>query len=609
MTDYFLFPAPRQIQLSKETFRFDNRSLIVADPNVSQPFKQHVHRFAGHCSKTFSRSFCVTAGVSDQSLVFLRIDVQSKKICAQGYTLTAANTGMLLEASDEAGAYYGLQTLAQIIDQAGSSIHGLTIRDWPDFPNRGFMLDISRCKVPSMKTLFKYADMLAMFKMNQFQLYMEHTFAFTKHETVWFDSSPITPEEILTLDAYCKERYIELVPNFNSFGHFERWLRHPEYVHLAECPDGFVYPWDGRKSPWGSVLKPDLACIQFIDTLYKELLPNFTSNQFNVGCDETWELGSGWSKPLCEKKGKQQVYLDHLLRIHKLVKRYGRTMMFWGDIILHEPTLIKRLPRDGIALNWGYEASHPFDKEGAIFERSGIPYYVCPGTSSWCSITGRTANAIDNCNNAAFQGLRHGACGYLITDWGDGGHHQYLPISYVGMLAGAAASWCFSTNKNSDIAGAINRFIVHDTTGIAGQVLLDIGRVLELSPDRLSNNSIFNALLFWDDPFKKMPKTKAAHLKACLKRLEELGSKLADAHPRSSDGALVKEEITNAIAMARFAANKGLLILHDRSSDKPTDANHVLQHIIGKHEELWLKRNRCGGLNESSGILRKQLLL
>jgi hexosaminidase len=91
------------------------------------------------------------------------------------------------------------------------------------------MLDISRSKVPTLATLRDLAGRLASWKINQLQLYMEHTFPYTGHEDVWRDASPISPDEILSLDAYCRERHIELVPNQNTLGHFERWLRHGRY--------------------------------------------------------------------------------------------------------------------------------------------------------------------------------------------------------------------------------------------------------------------------------------------------------------------------------------------------------------------------------------------
>ncbi len=75
------------------------------------------------------------------------------------------------------------------------------------------------------------------------------------------------------------------------------------------------------------------------------------------------------------------------------------------------------------------------------FAESGLEFHVCPGTSSWNSITGRTENAINNLRNAGVQGLAAGATGFLNTDWGDNGHLHYLPVSYLGFLYGACSSW------------------------------------------------------------------------------------------------------------------------------------------------------------------------
>jgi len=113
----------------------------------------------------------------------------------------------------------------------------IDINDWPDFPNRGVLLDISRDKVPTMKTLYELVDLLSEWKINQFQLYTEHTFAYRNHGVVWDKAGPMTGEEILALDMYCRERFVELVPNQNSFAHMERWLKHKEYLHLAERED------------------------------------------------------------------------------------------------------------------------------------------------------------------------------------------------------------------------------------------------------------------------------------------------------------------------------------------------------------------------------------
>ena len=73
-----------------------------------------------------------------------------------------------------------------------------------------------------------------------------------------------------------------------------------------------------------------------------------------MSADETFELGKGKSKEACEEKGVGRVYLEYLLKIHKLVSERGKKMMFWGDIIANHPDLVPELPKDIIALEWGY---------------------------------------------------------------------------------------------------------------------------------------------------------------------------------------------------------------------------------------------------------------
>ena len=91
-----------------------------------------------------------------------------------------------------------------------------------------------------------------------------------------------------------------------------------------------------------------------------------------------------------------------------------------------------------------------------LIAEAGLPFHVCPGTSSWNSIAGRTRNCLGNLHSAAQHGLRHGATGYLITDWGDNGHWQYQPISYLGFAAGAGLSWCRTSNEGADWAAALD---------------------------------------------------------------------------------------------------------------------------------------------------------
>jgi len=99
------------------------------------------------------------------------------------------------------------------------------------------MLDISRGKVPTLETLYKVVDLLSDLKYNHLQLYIEgFSFGYPSFKHLWENTEiPIKPNEFRQLDAYCKDNYIELVPNQNSVGHMGAWLATEEYKDLAEC--------------------------------------------------------------------------------------------------------------------------------------------------------------------------------------------------------------------------------------------------------------------------------------------------------------------------------------------------------------------------------------
>lgn len=393
----------------------------------------------------------------------------------EGYTLTIRKSGIQIHYLEEAGLRAALATLRQLFREYRRHLPCLTIRDHPDFAKRGVMLDISRGRVPNLGTLLHLVDLLASFKINEFQLYTEHTFAYRNYRPVWNGWGPLTGTEIRELDARCKELGIDLVPNQNSFGHLRYWLEYPPLKKLAEVSEPYESA-DGTFLRYPTTLSPNHpGTLPFLRALYDELLPNFSSPNFNVGCDETWDLGRGQSRELCERKGKGPVYLDFLKKIHREVSVHHRRMMFWGDIILHYPKLLKELPKEVIALNWGYEKEHPFDREAGLFARSKLAFYVCPGTSTWMSLIGRHDTAFANLRQAAQAGRKHGALGYLNTDWGDGGHPQPLAVSYLPYVMGAAVSWCERSFDESLLAPVLSRDVFSDPTQRVARAALALG--------------------------------------------------------------------------------------------------------------------------------------
>ncbi len=516
---------------------------------------------------------------------------------AQSYRLAIRPDGIEMAAADDAGAHYAAMTLRQLRRVCDGPLPCGTIEDWPDFPVRGIMLDISRCKVPKMETLFRLVDEFSEWKINRLELYTEHTFSYRNHREVWQHADPMTAEQIRELDNFCRARFVELVPNQNCFGHLARWLTHPRYRDLAETPNGHTAWGEFRNYPCS--LNPlDPRSIELVAEMLSELLPNFSSRNVNVGCDETVDLGQGRSKSECERIGKGRVYLDFLLKIYELTKRQGRTMHFWGDIILHHPELISELPRDAVALVWGYEAAHPFDKECAAFAKSGLPFFVCPGTSSWNSLVGRTANMLGNIRNAAENGIKFSARGFITTDWGDNGHWQTLPFSYPGFATGAAMSWCVESNRDADFAVQLDAHVFRDTAHVTGAAVLALGDVYrQLSSQRANGSNLF-WFLRGDDIAILADKTSASELNGIRDALREISAQLRRSEIRRDDAAQIQSEIALGISMADTGCRRA-------AGEKETSDD--LQKLIAAMRAVWLFRNRAGGCDESMEPLRRRL--
>ena len=541
----------------------------------------------------------------------IRLVVDSSlELPQQGYCLEINSSGVLLTGKDEAGLYYGLHTLGQWLDLhgPGSAIQGVFMEDYPHFPNRGVMLDVSRSKVPCMATLYEWVDQLAALKINQLQLYMEHTFAYEGHEQVWRDASPITGQEIQLLDTWCRERFVELVPNQNSFGHFHRWLIHQPYRSLAECPEGVEHPFSRDIEPF-SLCPTHPGSLNLLKDLYGQLLPNFSSNLLNTGLDETLDLGMGGSRGICEEMGKEEVYLQFLQKVHDLAASHGRRMQFWGDIIIKRPDLLEKLPKDAIALEWGYEADHPFEEHSQAFAGSGLDFYVCPGTSGWSSLLGRVDNARENLKAAAQHGKTAGASGYLITDWGDFGHLQPLPVSYPGFVLGAAYAWNAQCSlSQEDLISALDRWVFRDHSQTMGRALCNLGNVyLEGKAPATNGSALFFILRFagetMDHP--RLAGLKLQGVRDMATRLDHIGQPWRNLSFK--DHERVASELDLAVALAKWTCRFGVARFEHGPeqpvSQLPQELRNQLarelEFLIETHQQLWTARYREGGMTES----------
>jgi hypothetical protein len=507
------------------------------------------------------------------------------------HRLVISPTAIDITAGDATGLLYALQTLRQLWTADSSSLPCLTLTDGPALPVRGFMLDVSRGKVPTMAELLRLVEGLHALRANQLQLYVEHTFAWPGHEDAWRDASPLTAAQIRTLDDACASVGIELVPNLNTFGHMERWLRHPRYRALAECPEGWIHPLTGQFKEFPGTLRPDQASLDFVDRLLADYLPCFRSRQVNIGGDEPWELGQGFSKGSVAERGKHRVYLDHLRKLCALSTARDHTPQFWGDILLEDLALAQEAPADAVPVVWGYDAGHPFDAQCGRLRELARTYLVAPGTSTWQSFTGRLDNALTNQREAITAAVTQGARGVLLTSWGDNGNHQPWPTNWPAMVAGLTQAW--TGGPAGDLAAgcaALGGLTDADGRAVAA-ALTHLGHL-----DGQIAKANRNKSLTWDFLTAKpeaMTKFTEGVAEEELRRswtyLEEAAPLLA-----AIATADLREELTLGADLARAGLHRAegkALSRRERGA------------LIERYQAAWLKRARPGGLDESVAVL------
>lgn len=528
----------------------------------------------------------------------------------EAYHLAITSDGIRWAWRSPTGRRHAAATLAQLRVQYGDTLPCLVIDDAPVFAKRGVMLDISRDRVPTMAHLYELVDTLASWKMNHLQLYTEHTFAYTGHDDVWRDASPMTAEEIRALDVYGRERGIELAANQNCFGHLSSWFKHSRYAPLAEIAPTGTWDFNGLVTRTGgfSLCPSDPRSLALVDDLLGQLLPNFSSPLVNIGCDETFDLGQGRSRYEVSRRGRAAVYLEFVAKVCAIAKRHGKRPQFWADIALEHPEALSGLPENLIGLAWGYEPDAPFAKWCDQLRTAGREVWVCPGTSCWRSITGRTTERQGNMLAAARDGASHGATGYLVTAWGDLGHRQQWPITLHALAEGAHRAWSGDITYSPD-ASSLHAF--RDHTVKIGRWLDAVGNLdVELravagkpSPDGTSR-PLRNASAIFSDQSKSWTEswsgTQAewekvnARIGLCFDSLTTISREAG--LPRTID-----RELRTALHDALLSTSRAVARRQSAAPSKRVwaDAQGLWRHQLTLHRETWLNRCRPGGLDAS----------
>ena len=164
-------PMPHSVRYGDGVYPIRYNAQIVlenTEPGAllyAQMLRDDICRFTG-------LRLSILRGEGREGDLVLRFD---PALAEDTYRITVAEAGVLVAGGSDESVLHGVQTLSQWIHRHGARLPALEIEDKPDLKFRGYYLDCSRGRVPTLETLKRYADLLCRYKINEWQLYIEHT--------------------------------------------------------------------------------------------------------------------------------------------------------------------------------------------------------------------------------------------------------------------------------------------------------------------------------------------------------------------------------------------------------------------------------------------------
>lgn len=513
--EYPLIPAPRELQSHPATSLARGVRILAASGDSIASQELHRALDARHVPVRSSPS----AGVQIELLHLAGARAVAALRAAQltfdpamrdeGYVVVTTPSTIQVIAATDAGIFYGVQTVIQLLDGQGATatVRGAVIRDWPAMRYRGVHDDLSRGPLPTLAFQKAQIRTFAAYKLNVYSPYYEHTLAYSRHPLIGQPGGTMSLEDIRQLVAYAHAYHITVIPEQEAFGHLHQVLKAELYSPLAETPHG-------------DVLAPGQpGSLALVRDLVQELGSLFPGPFVHLGADETFELGRGQTAAAVRADGVGAVYVDFLARLDTVVEQAGKRMLFWGDIVTQSPELIPRLPRTVIPVVWAYHVAPRFDAQIRPFRDVGLETWVAPGVSNWMRVYPNFSWALPNIQGLVRDGQRLGATGMLNTTWDDDGDALFNQTWY-GILFGAAASWQSGESSIEDFQRHYGASFFGDTTGAldaAERQLMAAHQLVQQAGLRDASTD-----LFWLDPWSPRGQQLAQQMRPIASHLRVL---------------------------------------------------------------------------------------
>jgi len=443
-----ILPTPQHAVMKHAKFRITSATRIVlgsttvkADQFAAERINEHLEEMKDVQLKVveesnlrrFPTNFIYLATPEDdraKELLKERKGKLTKEMREEGYFLDVGPEGVAIIADSPRGRFYGVMSLIQMIEREKKSIviPGVTIHDWPMQKIRGMTDDLSRGQVSTMENFRKIIRFLARYKLNVYSPYIEDIFVFKSHPLVGKGRGELTAAQMKELDAYAQRYHVELIPIFETLGHWENILALPQYAGYAEFPGAHT------------VNISDEAVYKMLDEMIGELAAAFSSPYFNMAADESWDVGLGANKQRVMASDIATVHAEHYKRLFDILKKYKKKPMMYGDIILNNPAILDKIPKDVVIVDWQYHVSDNYGSP-AKFKDAGFPFVVSPAVWNFTGPFPHYINTFVNIQNLNREGYLNGSMGVLTSNWNDYGGEALRELNYYGYAWTAECAW------------------------------------------------------------------------------------------------------------------------------------------------------------------------
>jgi len=364
-----------------------------------------------------------------------------EKVLDQAYFLSISQKQISVLATNSRGLFYGAMSLIQLIDNTSDNrLTSMEILDYPDMEFRAVSDDISRGQVSNLENFKKIISHISRYKMNTYLPYLEDMIEFDKYPSIGKDRGALTKSEIKEIVSFANLHFVEVIPVFQTLGHYENILSLPEFIQYAEYPGA------------ASLCVSEEKVYSFLEDLLKEVFPLFPSRYFHMGADESYDVGHGKSKELLDKSNIASLHANHYKRVYDICKAHGKEVMMYGDIILDLPEILDQIPKDITIIDWHYRSDFTYPST-TTFNKHGFNYLVSPSVWNFVTTFPTLVNSMPNIYYMIKSGLENNALGIVNSNWGDYGAETLKELILYGYAYSAQCSWSFSKTDLHSFSG------------------------------------------------------------------------------------------------------------------------------------------------------------